>query len=254
MHHYSLSKHHGFIRNLIRVDEYMNIQQDILCYRGNAGNLRAVLRNETLHPIVSKDFMYHLVENSKTDNGEAVSILLQDGGCDVDVAMLEKLLRKGYTAMAAVLQQNERVRIQRIRMCLTTCSTNIGCYECISWGNCENYEHWYCGDCTESDSSLICRSCDDYVCPDCVEDHENRFHSCKECGIIECDDCTSLLYYCHMCIRWKCTSCIKQDGEKWKYYSEDHMACCAASVASKSANLSSKADGNLDITLFFSCF
>ncbi len=56
-------------------------------------------------------------------------------------------------------------------MCLTTCSTNIGCYECISSGNCENYEQWYCGDCAESDSSLICRSCDDYVCPYFVEDH-----------------------------------------------------------------------------------
>lgn len=173
--------------------------------------------------------MYHFVEHSKTDNGEAVSILPQDGRCDVDVAMLEKLLRKGYTAMATVLQQDERV-IQGIRMCLT-CSTNIGCYECISWGNCEHNEQWYCGDCAESDSSFICRSCDDYVCPDSVEDHENRFHSCEECGIIECDDCTSLLYYCYMCIRWKCTSCIKQDGEKWKYYSEDHMACFAASVA-----------------------
>jgi hypothetical protein len=53
--------------------------------------------------------MYHFVEHSKTDNGEAVSILLQHGRCDVDVAMLEKLLRKGYTAMAAVLQQDERV-------------------------------------------------------------------------------------------------------------------------------------------------
>jgi hypothetical protein len=53
MHHNSLSKH-GFIRNLIQIDEYMNIQQDILCNHGNAENLRAVLRNETLHPIVSR--------------------------------------------------------------------------------------------------------------------------------------------------------------------------------------------------------
>jgi len=73
----------------------MNIQQEILCNRGNAENLRAILRNETLHAIVSKAFMYQLVENSKTDNGEAVSILLQNGRCDVDVAMLENLLRKG---------------------------------------------------------------------------------------------------------------------------------------------------------------
>ena len=43
---------------------------------------------------------------------------------------LEKCLRKEFTAMAAVLQQDERVK-KDIQMC-RTCSNNIGCYYCTN--------------------------------------------------------------------------------------------------------------------------
>ena len=41
--------------------------------------------------------METLVDFSKTDNGQAVSILLQDGRCDASVDHLEKMSEKSFT-------------------------------------------------------------------------------------------------------------------------------------------------------------
>jgi hypothetical protein len=65
-------------------------------------------------------FILDLVSYSKTDNGQAASILLQDERCHVDVAYLHDALKKDYTAMAAALIQDERLKkdIQMFQTCL----------------------------------------------------------------------------------------------------------------------------------------
>ena len=101
-------KERGFDRNY-RTNYLMNQTQG-LCNLVDNENLQAILRNETLPSGLARAFMHHFVEDSETDNGQAVSILLQDGRCNVRVEQLELALRKGFTSMAAVLQQDERVK------------------------------------------------------------------------------------------------------------------------------------------------
>ena len=59
-------------------------------------NLRAVLRNETLPSCSAQHFMNDLIEHSENDNGQAVSILLEDGRCEVDIYHLERMLQKRF--------------------------------------------------------------------------------------------------------------------------------------------------------------
>lgn len=47
--------------------------------------------------------MSELVLHATADNGQAVTVLLEDGRCEVKVENLESLLRKDFTAMAAAL-------------------------------------------------------------------------------------------------------------------------------------------------------
>ena len=57
----------------------------LLCNLPDCQNLRAVLRNDTLAPFFVAGFIDSVVEWSSTDNGQAVSILLEDERCKVDI-------------------------------------------------------------------------------------------------------------------------------------------------------------------------
>ena len=186
-----------------------------LCNLLDGENLRAVLRNESPSSDVALDFMSDLVEDSKTDNGQAASILLQYGRCEIGVDQLEMSLQRGFTAMAAVLQQDERVK-KGIKMCYT-CSNNIGCYVCVSWDDCiinvgesdDNTEPRYCRDSVLKDDHF-CQICSEYLCPACLQ--RGLYGSCEKCGEIDCLDghCLGeLLIHCQHCNR------KAQNGETW---------------------------------------
>jgi hypothetical protein len=49
-------------------------------------------------------------DSNTDDSGQAVSIVLEDERYEANVSHLETCLRKGFTAMAAVLEQDERVK------------------------------------------------------------------------------------------------------------------------------------------------
>jgi hypothetical protein len=101
------------------IDEYMEKQKETLCNLFDNENLRAVLRNETLYSFLAEYFMYNLVDYSRTDNGQAVSIFLEDARCEVNICHLEVCLSEGLTTMAAVLEKDERVKKG-----ITTCRTS----------------------------------------------------------------------------------------------------------------------------------
>jgi len=80
----------------------------------NTNKLCALLRNETLSRAIHLSYLLsNFVEKSKTDIGESVSILLQDGRCNAgrnggsSMKMLETALEKGFYSMANALQQEE---------------------------------------------------------------------------------------------------------------------------------------------------
>lgn len=207
-------KRQGFADNNV-IKEYMASQTQALCNLSDTENLRAVLRNETLSSDLVRDFIFNLIKHSKTDNGQAVSILLEDGRCKVCVSSLEECLRKGLTAMAAVLQRDDRVK-NDITMC-RTCSDNIGCYDCANGTEChiydeENYAK-FCRECVLEDDRF-CKRCNYYFCPVCHED--GVFTPCVNCDGLVCISCEgSFLVQCHICERLKCVSCAEEDGEYW---------------------------------------
>ncbi len=134
------------------VMDYLDNQTQMLCNLLDAENLRAVLRNETLEPCFVERFLFDLIEYSKTDNGRAVSILLADERCIVNVFHLEECLKKDFTAMAEVLQQDERVK-EDIQMC-NVCSKNTGCYNCANWNRWERNLR-FCCDCVLKDDRFV---------------------------------------------------------------------------------------------------
>jgi ribosomal protein S8 len=115
-------KRQGFLDGYIY--EYMNKQEKALCNLASNQSLQAVLQNETLPSNLAQWFICNMATNSKTDNGQAVSILLQDERCRVGIAFLDENLSRNFTAMAAVAQQEYRVK-KDIEMC-RTCSSNFG--------------------------------------------------------------------------------------------------------------------------------
>ena len=203
-----------------------------LCNLVDNENLQAVLRNETLPSGLARDFMHHLVKDSKTDNGQAVSILLQDGRCKVNTDHLEQCLRKGFTSMALALQQDERVK-KDIQMC-RTCSKHIGCYDCTNYDECVvGEEPRYCRECVLKDDSF-CKECSDYLCPSCFE--RGLYSSCEKCGGIECRVCPlHFLMECDGCHRKKCKPCIKEDGGVWFELENGQTPCrnCASTLHDK---------------------
>lgn len=147
---------------------YMKKQHRALCNLSDE-NLRAVLRNKTIDSTFVAHFIWFLLdyEYSTRDNAQAVAILLEDGRAKTNIEQLEDLLRKDLTAMAQVLQQDERVK-KGIQMC-GTCSANIGCYTCTSWGHCVHAQgRRYCRECVKNDHRF-CGACKDYLCPACFE-------------------------------------------------------------------------------------
>jgi hypothetical protein len=79
--------------NLYLINESMDLQAQMHCNLPDNENLRALLRNETLPSSdLTRSFLHCLVNHSKTDNGQAVSMLLEDGRCRVDVYHFELCL------------------------------------------------------------------------------------------------------------------------------------------------------------------
>jgi hypothetical protein len=111
--------------------EYIEKQEEEeLCNLVDNENLRAVLRNENLDFYMAECYVFDLVKHSKTDNGQAASILFEDGRCEFSIYELQESLRKGFTAMAVVLLHDERMK-KDVQM-FHPCSDGIGCYECAN--------------------------------------------------------------------------------------------------------------------------
>ena len=195
--------------------DYVDKQTQALCNLADNENLRALLRNESLPSGLAETFMYSFVSQSKTDNGQAVSILLQGGRCSVSIYDLKKCFKKGFTAMAEVLQQDEQFTTDN-KKCRTCCNT-VGCYECANFESCTNGgELTYCRECVMEDDRF-CKRCNDYLCPSCYE--AGIFGACEKCNGIACDGKTCIrdfLNGCEDCRRTKCNSCVAEDGETWR--------------------------------------
>lgn len=198
---------------------YLLRQRLTLCNLSHNDKLRALLLNESLKD--ADRLLEHLVEYSETDNGEAVTILLQDGRCNANVSMLEELLQKEFVSMAAALQENAAVK-EGIRMC-HTCSVNIGCYDCASRDECDckmlarctsgkDKELRDCRACVLAKGRL-CKGCGCYVCPGCCR--RGRFHRCEACQAIFCldresDECHRNAGACKECNRRVCFACSSE--------------------------------------------
>lgn len=129
-----------------------------------------------------------------------------------DISCTTSCLQNGFTGMAVVLHQDERVK-KDIRMCYT-CSTNIGCYNCANRTECDlGKETRFFRECVEEDGRF-CQSCKDYLCPTCRQ--EGAFHACEKCNGIECLDCQGeFLIPCMTCVRNKCHKCVGVNREDW---------------------------------------
>lgn len=205
----------------------------------NAANVCALFGNETLPAHIAKDYIHNLIAKSRTDNGEAVSIALQDGRCRVEARMLDKALRKDFTAMAAALQQDETVRAA-VQLC-STCGTNIACYTCFKGKTCKNLKSRqkkaktsddnllpkYCKNCIVVSNMLFCK-CGEAVCRNkCSQ----RASSCEDCHAIvcgqagcmleECEECEQSLL-CDSCGPW-CSPCYAHMDD-YRHHSDDYYS------------------------------
>jgi len=212
---------------------FMQNQDHVLMRNQNDDKLRAILLNEFIPSYHLRRLIWTLIKTTKTDNASAVSLLIQDGRCDVDPFMLDQALRRNYTSIAAVLQQDDRIKAA-IQMC-ATCHVNIGCYECFrdldcarlpepahgriwcSWDDLPpafRRPHKYCRACVMADNNF-CRICKEYLCRDCIACQNHG--SCEACHSILClDDFLSKqpVVICDECPRMKCRSCLGPE-EKW---------------------------------------
>jgi len=194
---------------------YLDLQERALYNLTRTADLRALLRNETLPQSMIVDFLKNLIAKSTKDNGEAVSVLLQDDRVVVEPKMLDMALRKDYAAMAAALQQNEQVKAS-IRMC-ATCSVNIGAYECFKGLECMRLPNSgpgdsalpagfklpkYCRTCART-NHLFCK-CGEYLCQECLAGHHIE---CCDCGNIACGRGECVLRACPRCAFDKCSTC-----------------------------------------------
>lgn len=219
-------------------DNYLEKQRLELCSISNAENMSALIRNVTLDSVLFGRFLEDYVNCSKTDNGQAVTILLQDGKFKVGVEQYEQSLRKGFTAMAAAFQQDERVK-KDIQMC-PACSNNIGCHCCTNNNSCvRGTEPRYCPKCIINDNRC-CRSCKYYLCPACFT--AESFDACEKCFDFQCRDellCRvyeeEFIIICDRCDRKKCKPCIKEDGGVWFELKNGDLLCrnCASTIDDK---------------------
>lgn len=210
----------------------------ILCNLGSAERLRAALCNKTL-PSTREGMLWDLVRYAKTDDGWAVSLLLEDEACrsldsyEDPCDMLDTVLKKDFSAMAAVLQGNKAIQAQ-MKMC-ATCSVNVGAYkcschvECVSvpprrdgrqWNfNTDDLPHdysppKYCRECVLASKSFRCNECSDYMCPQCTQ--AKNFHTCRKCKSKVCrvswEGCSA---QCHYCRQVLCASCNRCEDIGW---------------------------------------
>lgn len=199
---------------------YVMEQERALKNISDSGNLRALLRNETLAPDFCSDFMENFIKHCNTDDGQAVSAIMESTRCHVNSSMLEALLRKDFTAMAQVLQEDTRAMEGTVSC--ATCDNNIGCHSCSNKARCVEYEcdeeneyqPMYCRQCVVRDDRF-CKVCNEYLCPLCFG--QQVFKSCEKCHGIKCrnDRCFGFLYNCGECGRNKCLSCLREDGDAW---------------------------------------
>lgn len=181
----------GFASSRKMFDQYEMKQLKTICNFNHNGNLRAILRNESLNHCtwVGSEFVECLIAYSKTDNAEAVTILLEDGRVQVGECLLDYALRKDFVAMAAALQENDVIKAG-IQMC-STCSINIGCYYCHNGLQC----------CKSSDDPNVCRACFLAANTRCAE---CQSHLCAECFAqgsaknkyaVYCEECLDVYQY-----------------------------------------------------------
>lgn len=198
------------------VYKYIRNQYRILCNPISLDNLHSVLRNETLPADVSECFVQSMAEHSTTDNAQAMEILLQDSRCEVSINDLDKLLKKDYTNMAAVLQEHKDVK-EHVRIC-GLCKANVGCYDCANDEEEAFVAHQcvmgasntrYCRQCVLNDNRF-CR-CMYYLCQECHL--QENYVSCVECDQITCFhyDCSDWYIECRECDRTLCERCYGPD-------------------------------------------
>lgn len=203
-----------------------------MCKLASAANLRALLRNETLLESTVFDFLNSFIEIAYADNGEAVSVLLEDGRCFVEPYMLDIALRKEKLLVAAALLQHDEVRAS-MRAC-ADCNVNIGAYECFNGKNCkslpkppppgmntlpDNYKlPKYCRACALA-FKTFCK-CGEVICFQCLDGTS----TCLDCDTTVCgqDDC--VLLTCSSCEEERCESCTVGHSAYCSYeqYSDDY--------------------------------
>ena len=208
-------------------DGFCQVLANLSC----AHKLHSVLHNESLcRGKVLTNFLQH----TKTDDTEALCILLEytkkwlSGNADWDDFLKEdvvsfddylSILRRGFGGIAKILGQFDNIT-EQITIC-ATCSSGIGCYQCVKGVDCfnedsnetENYL-LYCRDCATAENHF-CACCNDYLCSAC---YANRMINvtCKKCNAFAChDDDEGPIRCCYYCAREKCVSCIGMDSELW---------------------------------------
>lgn len=208
-------------------------QWHALCNLPDNDNLRAALRSKTTALVPIAISMWPFVSYSTTGNAQAASVLLEGGRSEAHIEQLEDSLRKGFVAIAALLQQEERAK-KDIKMC-DTCSINIGCCRCTNLDNCVSEEEQkHCRQRALADNRF-CKVCNECLCPDCHV--QGRFASCEKCNGIECrfPGCGGKALSEHArCSRKKHRACVEEDGEGWADTDcdmADDMIRCPACMA-----------------------
>lgn len=238
IYRYSVIKR-GMCNESISKESYLFKQRRALCDINDAEKIRAVLRNETLEPDFVASFVHHVIKYASGDNGQAVSALLEDERCTVNIEQLHILLRERprCNTMIGALQQDDRVK-KDIQMC-ATCSSNIGSHACANRDGCVTDDNLYfCRECVNESDNRLCTFCEMFVCPDCYK--QRNCNSCvnyedsERCNFLQCchQDClhqrSDLASQCALCDRIECDSCIDGDAETW-VHSDAGSACPSCS-------------------------
>lgn len=186
-------------------------QEQFIINLRNMDHLRSILHNENLKG-AADNLLHALVEYSTTDNADAASVLLHDGRPTANVELLETAIKKGFTSIAAMLQQDARVR-PHIHWCNNHGHLSPGVYRCFRGDDCCEPDWKYCRDCVDS-SNRLCSGCHGYLCRSCYD--TVNYTSCDECNTFYCrgfynDECDSdvEVVVCDCCGYSKCWNCIE---------------------------------------------
>jgi len=196
---------------------YMVRQITAFCNLSDNENLQVVLCNETLPSGLARDYIFNLAYFSRTDNDQALLILIEDRKSQPNIGALKGVLKKGFTAMAALLQHDEQVR-KEVQMCHTYMFQQYRLLFVLQLGHI--YERRgskvLSRMCVYKDNRF-CKKCNDYICPACLE--HGIYSACEKCGVVECHDgeCRGslIIYECESCNRQKCESCVNTKKEIW---------------------------------------